>query len=131
MKRILQFCVNFLALCAPLMLFILTLLVSCAPLSSSPTDPNGATLTLEPTASYNVLRFTSGTSDAQNVKFEIAGIGTRVNDPKCKLEGTLIKCDLGSVPVGRPYVLPITGTAIQAKASYARASGAIYEIFLK
>lgn len=101
---------------------------ACLPATS---DPGGATLTLEPTATYNVLRFASGSSDAQNVKLEIAGIGTRVNDAKCKLEAALIKCDLGSVPAGKSYVLPIVGTAIQARTQYARASGANYEIYLK
>jgi hypothetical protein len=103
-------------------------ITACLPANS---DPSGATLTLEPTATYNVLRFATGSADATNVNFEIAGIGTRVNDPKCKLEAALIKCDLGSVPVGKTYNLPIVGTAIQARATYARVNGATYEIYLK
>jgi hypothetical protein len=103
-------------------------LTACLP---SSVDPGGAALTLEPTATYNVLRFAAGTVDATNVKLEIAGIGTRVNDTKCKLEAALIKCNLGSVPVGKTYNLPIVGTAIQARANYARVNGATYEIYLK
>lgn len=107
---------------------LFVLLSACLPANS---DPGGATLTLEPTASYNVLRFAAGTDDANAVKLEIAGIGTRVNDAKCKLETQLIKCDLGSVPANKTYSLPITGTAIQARAGYARASNVTYEIYLK
>lgn len=107
---------------------LFTLLTACLPAVQ---DPGSATLTLEPTASYNVLRFAAGSADANTVKLEIAGIGTRVNDAKCKLETALIRCDLGTVPVGKTYSLPITGTAIQARATYARATGVQYEIYLK
>ncbi len=109
----------------------LMLLAACAPFGTSATDPNGATLTLEPTATYNVLRFAAGSADTQTVQLEIAGIGIRVNDAKCKLESQLIKCDLGNVPANKTYSLPITGNAIQARVQYARATGLNYELFLK
>jgi hypothetical protein len=114
-----------------LLLGCLVFLAACVLPFSNPTDPNGATLTLELGTTFSTLKFNAGNADAQTVKLEIAALGARVNDAKCKLDSGLIRCDLGTVSVGKVYALPITGTAIQARANYARATGLNYEIFLK
>jgi hypothetical protein len=113
------------------LLVCLIALTACLPVFNAPQDPDNAMLTLKPGAQFSTLKFSSGTADAQTVKLEIAAIGARVNDAKCKLETGKIVCDLGNVPASKTYNLPIVGTAIQARATYARATGLNYEIFLK
>ena len=107
---------------------LLTLLIvsvaSCG-FFAAPVDPDGATLT----TTEGAVRFSSGLSDALNVKLEVSAIGIRVNDTKCKLTGGTVLCDLGTVPAGRTYRLPISGTAITARVAYKRVSGAVFEVY--
>ena len=100
--------------------------VSCG-FFAAPVDPDGATLT----TTEGAVRFSSGLSDALGVKLEVSAIGIRVNDTKCKLTGGTVLCELGVVPAGRVYRLPISGTAITARAAYKRLSGAVFEVYAK
>lgn len=107
---------------------ILTLLMvmaaGCA-LFLAPVDPDGATLE----TTQGIVRFSAGKTDALKVKLEIAAIGLRLNDAKCKLERGTALCDLGIVPAGRTYRITTSGAGLTTRAAYRRGSGSSYEIY--
>ncbi len=111
-------------------LFLLTALVlsACAPgVTSAPTDPGGAALTLTQAEGYKVVSFTAGTQDAQGVKITLTGVGLAVNNSSCKAVGTQLVCEVGAVPAGRSYLLPARGVLL-VETNYNRADGTGYTL---
>ncbi len=101
-----------------LLVGLILLLGACFP--TTPVDPGGASLLIESQITYSNIIFASGTLEAKDVRLEVYGIPPRVNDGKCREVGAHIQCDLGAIPANKRYVLPASGAALTARATYKR-----------
>jgi hypothetical protein len=109
-------------------LWLLTALVlgACAPnLTQTPVDPGGAKLTMMQKDGSQIVGFEAGTLEAKVVKFTLTGVGLAVNDPSCTAQDTQLVCDVGTVSVGRTYVLPVRGLLL-VETKYKRSDGQAY-----
>ena len=99
------------------LLLLMAVLGACFP--TTPVDPGGASLLIESQITYNII-FAAGTLEAKDVILEVYGIPPRVNDAKCREVGAHLECALGIIPANKRYVLPASGAALTARATYKR-----------
>ena len=111
---------------AALMLLSALALAACAPALTQP-DNDPATLTLLTTAgAATLLTFFAGNADAY-LKLTLKGNDLRVNAAKyCVPERSGIVCTVPRVPAGGNFVLPVTGSNIDAVAECKRLNGAMF-----
>lgn len=111
-----------------LLLLTALALSACAPnLTQAPVDPGGAKLTLMQKNDFKIIGFEAGTQEARAVKFTLTGVGLAVNDPTCQAKDTQLVCDVGTVPAGRTYVLPVRGLLL-IESTYQRPDGKPYSL---
>ena len=102
-----------------LLLALVLGLAACAPaIIVSDGDPGTLTLTQQG------LIFASGPTMAYELRLEVAGSALRVNAPQwCKPDGSVIACLVPTIPAGKNFLLPLTGSNISAVARYKRQLG--------
>ncbi|MEY4529782.1 MAG: hypothetical protein RLZZ156_503 [Deinococcota bacterium] len=103
-----------------LLIGLILVLGACFP--TAPVDPGGASLRIESQMTYNSIIFTAGTLEAKDVKLEVYGIPPRVNDAKCREVVAHLECNLGAIPANKRFVLPASGAALTARATFKRDS---------
>lgn len=106
-------------------LFGLLALAACTPatLPGPATDPNPPSLSVRAEPNYHVLTFTPGTEAATVAApntLKVFGYGLEVNDPNCKAVQTWLECEIGTVPAGRRYELPLRGKLVAVTGHYTR-----------
>ncbi|MBZ9750743.1 hypothetical protein K7W42_07700 [Deinococcus sp. HMF7604] len=112
-----------------LLLGLTVALAACAPSLTGPAaaDPGAAKLSLTQGDGFKIVRFEAGTLATTATTLTLSGVNLAVNDPSCRAVKAQLVCDVGPLPAGRAYVLPVRG-ALVVEADYARPGGAVFEL---
>ncbi len=122
-----------------------TVLAACAPSaggSVTATDPlsckvptgataDGSSFTLTNGPTYQTLLFGAGSSEAAApVMVDLCGPAVRVNDTRCKVLLTHVRCELGTVAAGRFKTLYSTGVTV-GRVEFGRGDGQRHVVELR
>lgn len=106
-----------------LLLCTALLLSACAPTVSRPkTDPAPVTVTEVGGPGYAALTVNPGQTPALEAVAHLVGPRLRVNDARCVVEVTGLRCALGTLTPGRPAVVYVAGLS-DVRVAYRRVAG--------